>query len=141
MARFTTTVPSRRSQADAFAYMAAFENAAEWDPSVTESVRAGDASLGAGTAFEVVSRFGPRLVKLTYTIVRYEPDRLVVLEARSKGFVSTDTITVEPVGDASRVTYDALLEFGGLGRLADPVLQLVFNRVGRKAEARLREVL
>ena len=141
MARFTTTVPSRRSQADAFAYMAAFENAAEWDPSVTESVRAGDAALGAGTAFEVVSRFGPRLVKLTYTIVRYEPDRLVVLEARSKGFVSTDTITVEPVGDASRVTYDALLEFGGLGRLADPVLQLVFNRVGRKAEARLREVL
>jgi Polyketide cyclase / dehydrase and lipid transport len=141
MARFTTTVPSRRSQADAFAYMAAFENAREWDPSVTEASRVGDEPLAVGTSFEVVSKFGPRLVPLTYTIVRYEPDRLVVLEARSKGFVSTDTITVEPAGDASTVTYDAMLSFNGLGRLADPLMQVVFNRVGRKAEARLREVL
>jgi hypothetical protein len=141
VARFVTTVPSRRSQADAFAYMAAFENAREWDPSVSEARRTTDGPLGVGTAFAVESRFGPRTVPLTYTIVRSEPDRLVVLEARSKGFVSTDTITVEAAGDGSRVTYDAVLAFGGLGRLADPLMQLVFNRVGRKAEARLREVL
>ena len=121
--------------------MAAFENAREWDPSVIEARRTTDGPLGAGTSFDVVSRFGPRRVPLTYTIIRYEPDRLVVLEARSKGFVSTDTITIEPAGDASRVTYDAVLAFGGVGRLADPVMQLVFNRVGRRAEARLREVL
>ena len=66
----------------------------------------------------------------------------MVLEARSKGFASTDTITVEPAGETrSRVTYDAVLEFSGLGRIADPLMQVVFNRVGRKAEARLREVL
>jgi hypothetical protein len=141
VARFLTTVPSRRSQADAFAYMAAFENAREWDPSVTEARRTADAPLGVGTSFAVVSRFGPRMVPLTYTIVRYEPDRLVVLEARSKGFVSTDTITVEAAGEASRVTYDAVLAFRGIGRLADPLMQLVFNRVGRRAECRLRGVL
>jgi hypothetical protein len=39
------------------------------------------------------------------------------------------------------VTYDARLDFSGPARLADPLMQLVFNRVGRKAEARLREVL
>ena len=141
MARFVTTVPSRRSQAEAFAYMAAFDNAREWDPSVTEARRTADGPLGVGATFAVVSRFGPRMVPLTYTIVRYEPDHVVVLEARSRGFVSTDTISVEAAEDGSRVTYDALLAFGGLGRLADPVMQLVFNRVGRKAEARLREVL
>lgn len=141
MARFTTTVDSLRTQADAFAYMAAFENAEQWDPSVTEATRIGGEPLGVGTSFSVVSRFGPRLVRLTYTIVRYEPDHQVVLEARSKGFVSTDTITVEAAGEQSRVTYDALLEFSGLGRLADPLMQVAFNRVGRKAEARLREVL
>jgi hypothetical protein len=141
VARFTTTIPSRSTQADAFAYMAAFENAEQWDPSVTRATRIGHEPLGVGTSFEVVSRFGPRLVPLTYTIVRYEPDRLVVLEARSKGFVSTDTITVEQTGTTSTVTYDALLQFGGLGRLADPLMQLVFNRVGGRAAARLREVL
>lgn len=141
MARFTTTISSRRSPAEAFAYMADFANAEEWDPSVTESTRTGGAPLGVGTAFAVVSRFGPRLVPLTYRIVRFEPDSVVVLEARSKGFVSTDTISIEPAGASSRVTYDATLAFSGLGRLADPLMQLVFNRVGRKAEARLREVL
>jgi Polyketide cyclase / dehydrase and lipid transport len=141
MARFVTTVPSQRSQADAFAYLADFENAREWDPSVTEAHRITDGPLGVGAEFAVVSKFGPRQVSLRYRIVRYEPDRLVVLEARSKGFVSTDTITVEAAGDTSRVTYDAVLAFGGLGRLADPLMQVVFNRVGRKAEARLREVL
>jgi dehydrogenase/reductase SDR family protein 12 len=141
VAHFVTTVPSRRSQADTFAYMAAFENAREWDPSVADARRTTDGPLGAGTSFSVVSHFGPRLVPLVYTIVRYEPDHRVVLEARSKGFVSTDTITVEPAGDASRVTYAAVLAFGGIGHLADPVMQLVFNRVGRRAEARLRELL
>jgi hypothetical protein len=141
VARFTTTVPSRSSQSDAFAYMAAFENAREWDPSVTEARRVTGEPLGVGTSFAIVSRFGPRRVALTYTIVRYEPERRVVLRAQSKGFVSTDTITVEPAGHASRVMYDAVLEFRGLGRLADPLMQLVFNRVGRRAAARLREVL
>ena len=80
-------------------------------------------------------------LELTYRISRHEPDLVVVLEAHGKAFVSTDTITVEPAGDGSRVSYDARLDFGGAGRLADPLMQLVFNRVGRKAEARLREVL
>ena len=65
--------------------MADFANAREWDPSVTEARRESDGPLGVGTTFTVVSRFGPRVVPLTYTIVRHEPDQLVVLEARSKG--------------------------------------------------------
>lgn len=141
MARFRTTIDSARSPADAFAYMADFAHAAEWDPNVTEAHRVGDGPIGVGTAFAIVSRFGPRLVPLTYTIVRYEPDRLVVLEAPSKGYTSTDTITIEPTATGSRVTYDAVLAFSGIGRLADPLMQWVFGRVGRRAEARLREVL
>lgn len=141
MARFTTTIPSRRPPADAFAYMADFAHAQEWDPSVIEARRVTDGPVGVGTAFTIVSRFGPRVLPLTYRIVEHEPDRLVVLQAHGKAFVSTDTITVEPDAGGSRVTYDARLQFQGLGRFADPVMQWVFNRVGRKAEAGLREAL
>ena len=141
MARFVTTVPSRRSQAEAFAYLADFENAREWDRASPEAHRTSDGPLGVGSPSRSSRSSARGMLQLTYPIVRYEPDRLVVLEARSKGFVSTDTITVEPAGDASRSPTTPCLAFGGAGRLADPLMQVVFNRVGRKAEARLREVV
>ena len=130
MARFVTTIPCVWPAADAFAYLAAFENAAEWDPSVTEARRDGD-------GFHVVARFGPRDVPLRYVTVVSDPPRRVVLEARRPSFVSRDTITVAD----GTVTYDAALEFSGIGRLADPLMQLAFDRVGRKAEASLVRIL
>jgi hypothetical protein len=39
------------------------------------------------------------------------------------------------------VTYDARLVFRGVGRLLDPLMQLVFNRVGRHATQGLRTAL
>ena len=141
MARFTTAIPSHLPPAEAFAYMADFAHAAAWDPSVLEARQTSDGPIGVGSTFEVVTKFGPRVLSLTYRISRHEPDVVVVLEAHGGSFVSTDTITVEPVGERSLVTYDARLDFRGAARLADPLMQVVFNRVGRKAEARLREVL
>jgi hypothetical protein len=141
VARFTTTLISRTSPAETFAYMADFTHAAAWDPSVLEARRTSDGPIGVGTTFALVTRFGPRVLPLTYRIVRYEPDRVVVLEAHGTRFVSADTITVEPAGEGARMTYDARLDFTGAARLADPLMQLVFRRVGRKAEAGLREAL
>ena len=78
---------------------------------------------------------------LTYAIVEYEPPARVVLEAR-RGFVSRDTITVEPAaGGGSVVQYDAVLAFKGIGRLFDPLLQRIFNRVGAQAKAGLERAL
>ena len=37
--------------------------------------------------------------------------------------------------------YDAVLAFSGIGRLADPLMQLVFSRVGAKAKAGLETAL
>jgi hypothetical protein len=141
MATFHTTVPSTLSQAQAFDYMAGFESASEWDPTVSEARRLSEGELRVGTAFHVVSHFGGRDVALRYEIVRLEPPRVVVLEARNPSFTATDTITVEPAGAGSTVEYDAVLEFRGLRRLLEPALQATFQRVGRAAEAGMRERL
>jgi len=135
MARYSTTIPSALPQVEAFAYMADFANARLWDPSVSE------APLGLGSAFDLVARFAGRDVPLRYEIVVYDPPRRVVLEARRPGFVSRDRITVEHVGDGSIVDYDASLAFGGLGRLLDPLMQRVFDRVGARATIGLRTAL
>jgi Polyketide cyclase / dehydrase and lipid transport len=135
MARYATTIRSQRAPAEAFAYMADFSNARHWDPSVSEAQRDGDGPLGTGSTFDLVARFAGRSVALRYTIVAYEPPSRVVLEAR-RGFISRDTITVEPTdGDGLTVHCDALLSFSGIGRLFDPIMQLVFNRVGARAAA------
>ena len=141
MACYSTTIPSALPQVEAFAYMADFANARLWDPSVSEARRVDEAPLGLGSAFDLVARFAGRDVPLRYEIVVYDPPRRVVLEARRPGFVSRDTITVEHAGDGSIVDYDATLAFGGLGRLLDPVMQRVFDRVGARATIGLRTAL
>jgi hypothetical protein len=141
MARYSTTIASKLAPADAFAYMADFSNARFWDPSVSEGARKDEGPIGLGSAFAIVARFAGRSVPLTYAIAAYEPPVKVVLEARS-GFVSRDTITVEgAAGGGSLVHYDAVLAFRGLARLADPLMQLVFGRVGAKAKAGLEAAL
>src|SRR4051794_39728831 len=141
MARYVTTVRSTLPPAEAFAYMADFSNTRLWDPSVGEARRVGDAPIGTGSAFELVARFAGRDVPLRYEIVEYDAPRRVVLEARRPGFVSRDTITVEPAGDGSVVHYDAMLTFGGVGRLADPVMQRIFDRIGARATLGMQAAL
>jgi len=127
--------------AEAFAYMASFDNAQEWDPSVVEASRLDSGELKVGSAFRVVSTFAGRKVPLRYEITVLDADRRVVLEAWNGTFGSVDTITVVASGSGSSVTYDARLVFKGISRLANPIMQLVFNRVGRKADASLRTQL
>ena len=141
MARYETTIESRLPAAEAFAYLADFANARVWDPSVSEARRVGEGPLGIESAFDLVARFAGRDVPLRYTIVSYEPPHRVVLEARRPGFVSRDTITVEPAEHGSDVHYNAILAFSGLGRLFDPLMQRIFNRVGAQATTGMERAL
>src|SRR4029079_12328419 len=141
MARYLTEIESSLPQVDAFAYMADFANARVWDPSVSVARRVAGARIGIASASDLVARFGGRDVPLRYEIVEYDSPRRVVLEARRPGFVSRDTITVEPAENGSIVHYDATLAFGGLGRLLDPVMQRVFDRVGARATLGLQTAL
>lgn len=141
MARYLTRIESGLSPADAFAYMADFANARVWDPSVSAATRTSEGPVALGSTFHLVSRFAGRDVPLLYTIVAFEPAQRVVLEARKPGFVSRDTITFAPADAGSIVSYDALLELAGARRLFDPVLQRIFNGVGRRATAGLQAAL
>ena len=141
MARYVTTIESKLSPAQAFAYMADFSNALQWDPSVVDASRSGAGAVGNGSTFDLVVKFGGRKLPMRYAIVSYEEPRLVVIEAQQPSFTSRDTISVEPAGDGSSVHYDALLEFKGPGRALDPIMQLLFNRTGDKAAAGMRAAL
>lgn len=141
MARYETTIESRLPAVEAFAYMADFAHARLWDPSVSEAARVDKGPVGVGSGFDLVARFAWRDVPLRYTIVSYEPSHQVVLEAHRPGFVSRDTITVEPAEHGSNVHYDAVLAFSGIGRLFDPLMQRIFNHVGAQARTGMIQAL
>ena len=133
MARYRTTVPSRRPIDEAFDYMADFSHARDWDPSVTSARRVGEGDIGLGTTFELVTTFNGRAMPLTYEVIAYDPPRRVALRAQTPLVISLDEITFESTDDGSDVTYDATLRTRGWLRLVSPVVSVMFKRIGDRA--------
>ena len=141
MARYVTTIDSPRAPEDLFAYLSDFSSAKDWDPGVVDASRDGTGQVAVGTEFRLVAAFMGRKVPLTYVVTALEAPRTVTFRGENASVVSLDTISFEPHGEGTRVTYDADLRLKGPGRLADPLLKLVFTRIGDKAAAGLRETL
>lgn len=140
MARYTASVNSAMSVEDAFDYLADFSSVSEWDPS---AVRADllDPAPGLGARYEVAVRFAGREIELTYRTTEFErPDR-VTLVAESSTVTSEDTITFAPSAAGSIVTYDADLRLKGPLKLGDPILGVLFKRLGDNAKAGMRREL
>lgn len=98
--------------------------------------------VALGSRFRLVAAFLGRRIPLEYRITAFERPARVVLRADDGKVRSTDEITVVPADGGSRVTYDAELTLAGpLGRAIDPVLGLVFRRIGDRAAAGLRATL
>ena len=61
-----------------------------------------------------------------------------MLRAENRSVLSVDTITFEDDDHGSVVIYDPRLDAKGVGRLAGPLLAIVFRRIGDRAAAGLR---
>lgn len=141
MARFVTSIESSLSAEAAFDLIANFDTIQDWDPGVTESERLDSGELRVGSAFRVVSAFGPQRIPLTYVIRELQAPERVLLVAETTDFSSHDIITVEPTEKGSVLTYDATLTLHGFRKLADPALKLAFLVIGKRAEAGLQKAL
>lgn len=141
MARYRATFDTPREREDVFAYLSDFSTTHEWDPGVLDAERLNDAAVGEGTEFRLVTEFLGRKTALTYRIVEYDPPRAVTFRGENATVISDDRITFEAIEPGTRITYDAELKLKGPLRIADPLLGLVFNRVGDQALAGLKNRL
>ena len=71
----------------------------------------------------------------------WNPKTKVVLRGENDSATSTDTITVTPQDGGSEITYEAVIEAKGVGKLAEPLMKLVFERIGSETEKKMTEVL
>jgi carbon monoxide dehydrogenase subunit G len=141
MARYLMHVRTPMPPGEAFAYMADLSNFAEWDPGVDSVEQVQGDGPGPQASFDVAVKALGRSITLRYDTITYEPPVTVVAFAESSLLTSHDSITIEPDGSGSIVTYDAVLKLKGLLGLADPLLGLSFKRIGDRAGAGLVSAL
>jgi hypothetical protein len=141
MASYRTTIDSTLPPEVAFAELADFSSTELWDPGVVEARRLDDGALAVGSRFRVVASIAGRHVPLEYEIVDIDRPNRVVLRAENASVVSLDTITFAPSPTGTAVRYDADLRLKGPLRILDPVLALVFRRIGDRARDGLRRML
>lgn len=138
MARFTTTIRTPWSAEKAFDYMADFRNFEEWDPGVSSSELVAGGEPGPGAVYRVA---------VTGTTLRYETrefdrPRRTVIEAESKRLRSHDVVEVAARDEGCDVTYDATLELNGILRtIGDPIMAIMFRRIGNKAADGMADAL
>jgi uncharacterized protein YndB with AHSA1/START domain len=142
MASYQTTVDTARPIEEVFAYLAEFSNTGEWDPGVVEAERLTHDELGLGSRFRVVTSTAGNRQTIDYEITEWEPPNRVMLVGTAPRLRSVDVLTFTPLDEGgTRVTYHADLALLGAARVADPILHLAFQVIGRRADQGLREVL
>ena len=141
MAKYTVSVESSKSVEEAFAYMADLRNFANWDPGVLTVTQVAGDGAGPESSFDVAVKSVGGGTVLRYETVEYDEPGNLLVEARNSKFTSIDRITVVAKGEGSIVTYSAELLLNGCLSPLNPLLGLVFNRIGDRAAAGLRRVL
>jgi hypothetical protein len=141
MAKYTVSVESSKSVEEAFAYMADLRNFANWDPGVLTVTQVAGDGAGLGSSFDVAVKSVGGGTVLRYETLEYDEPGNLLVEARNSKFTSIDRITVVAKDEGSIVTYAAELLLNGCLSPLNPLLGLVFNRIGDRAAAGLRRVL
>ena len=124
-------------------YLKDFSNAEEWDPGTESCTRTdGGGPVQVGSTWHNRSKIAGVSTELDYTLERLTDDT-IVLVGRNDTATSTDTITVvpSPDGPGSRITYEANIEMKGAAKLADPVMKIVFEKIGSDTEDDMTTVL
>src|SRR5215213_3485610 len=103
---FTTTAPPDA----AYAYLAHFTHAEQWDPGTQSCERTGGDG-GVGTTYRNVSTFLGRTTELTYTTTELAPPTRVHLRGTNEQFEGHDIFEIRAAGRGSEVTYRAAMSF------------------------------
>ena len=141
MAKYTVSVESSKSVEEAFAYMADLRNFTNWDPGVLTVTQVAGDGAGPESSFDVAVKSVGGGTVLRYETLEYDEPGNLLVEARNSKFTSIDRITVVAKDEGSIVTYAAELLLNGCLSPLNPLLGLVFNRIGDRAAAGLRRVL
>ena len=135
--RIETTLPLD----EAFAFVADFANAAQWDPGVASSERLDDGPVRIGARYRLGVRMGGRVAPMEYRVTAYEPGRRVVLAGTGSGVEAVDEIVFTATSAGTRIDYTADIRLRGWMRLAAPFAGGALARIVRNGRDGMQRAL
>ena len=134
----------------AFAFVSDFRNAAKWDPRTYNARKTIDGPIGVGTRFvltggmmseSLINRLRLPVsvagMALPYDVVEFDPPNEFVLAGESPILRWRDRLAFSEEGAGTRLHYFAELQFRGSLVIAEPLLRMMFRRIGDDATREL----
>ena len=126
---------------EAFAFVADFANAKDWDPGVATSERLDPGPVAVGARYRLGVRMGGGVASMEYRVTALEPLRRVVLAGEGSGVSAVDDIRFEATPGGTRIDYTADIRLRGAKRLAAPFAGGAFAKIARQARDGMQRAL
>lgn len=125
----------------AFDFISDFTHASLWDPR-TQSVRKLTAGpIGLGTVFMLRARLGLLELDFPYEIVEFQRPNALVFAGHTHFFAYRERVTFTPDASGTNITWDAEMELQSLLAPGNPILSLLYQRIGNDATSSIARVL
>lgn len=112
-----------------------------WNPNVRDSRRTKGERLEPGSQYESTITRGPLRMTARSELVTVEPNRKVQYEGSIAGFWSVDSLTFEPLGEGTRITFHNETQTPTWLRPLTRLINAVFQPQARRAVEGARRYL
>jgi carbon monoxide dehydrogenase subunit G len=138
---FTHTMDVPTPPAAVHEYVSDFRNLPRWDSTIKRVDLVTPGGLGRGAHYVVVLSVLGSETTMDYETKEFQPPVRARLVGVASNATATDTITIEPTGTGSRLTWHAEITLAWPARILDPLIKLLFSRDVAKAMANLEREL
>ena len=126
---------------DTFDFISDFRHASLWDPRTRTVKKLTDGPIGQGTRFLLYGEFLGRPLELPYEIVLYDRPLCLVFAGESAILRYRERVTFKPEAGGTCIEYDATASLKSIFALGNPILALIYQRIGNDATSGILSAL
>lgn len=133
MAHSWNRVHVSRTPEQAFDFIGDFRHASLWDPRTRSVRKITEGPIGRGTRFSLTAALLGISFELPYEISEYERPVELLFTGRTRFFEYRERVSFSSEGEGTRIEWSAEMRLRSLLSLGNPVLSLVYQRIGDDA--------
>jgi len=118
-----------------FDFISDFRHASLWDPRTRRVIKVSEGPIGRGTRFLLQADLLGLTPEFPYEIEVYERPTRLVLVGRTTLFAYREQISFSALGSGTCIDYRAAMTLHGWLVLGNPILSLIYPRIGDDATA------
>lgn len=127
---------------EVFSYLSVPENNPQWEKSVVESKMVTNGPMRAGSKFSEKVKFIGSPVETVCTITEYEYPRVLAYRSDTSPRIQYEgRLTLESLGNSTRLTFKGTNSLGGAWKLLEPLLSGESKKEAQEAMKQLKSNL